>query len=239
MVYGGVFNSIGTISASSYAEYLDGKNLTEVTTSQYPGYYFVSQGTYTFSDIDFEAGDWAVCQGDHSPSWVKIDTSDAVTSVNGKKGTVVLIKNDVGLDNVDNTSDIDKPVSTDQQAALTAEAQARQQADQTLQENITTESQSRQSADTALQAVIDALDTAISAALALKANINSETLTGIPKTPTPDGTIPAQITNVNFVKLITDYIQGQIDAVTPMSYVTLDGAYYKSLNGLQFVTIDE
>jgi len=34
-----------------------------------------------------------------------------VTSVNGKTGDVVLNKNDVGLNNVDNTSDLDKPVS--------------------------------------------------------------------------------------------------------------------------------
>ena len=41
-----------------------------------------------------------------------------VQSVSGKTGTVILIKGDVGLANVDNTSDIDKPVSTAQQTAL-------------------------------------------------------------------------------------------------------------------------
>jgi hypothetical protein len=43
-----------------------------------------------------------------------------VTSVAGRIGDVVLAKGDVGLDNVDNTSDADKPVSTAQQAALDA-----------------------------------------------------------------------------------------------------------------------
>lgn len=44
----------------------------------------------------------------------------AVTSVNGQVGVVVLAKIDVGLGNVDNTSDINKPVSTAQAAADTA-----------------------------------------------------------------------------------------------------------------------
>lgn len=43
-----------------------------------------------------------------------------VTSVAGRVGDVVLTKSDVGLSNVDNTSDANKPVSTAQQAALDA-----------------------------------------------------------------------------------------------------------------------
>lgn len=43
---------------------------------------------------------------------------NTVTSVNGQQGIVVLGKADVGLGNVDNTSDADKPVSTAMQAAL-------------------------------------------------------------------------------------------------------------------------
>jgi len=35
----------------------------------------------------------------------------AVDSVNGYTGIVVLIKSDIGLSNVDNTSDLNKPVS--------------------------------------------------------------------------------------------------------------------------------
>lgn len=41
-----------------------------------------------------------------------------VVSVNGKKGVVVLDKADIGLGNVSNTSDANKPVSTAQQSAL-------------------------------------------------------------------------------------------------------------------------
>jgi len=43
-----------------------------------------------------------------------------VTSVNGQTGVVVLTKTDVGLSNVDNTSDLNKPVSNATQTALNA-----------------------------------------------------------------------------------------------------------------------
>lgn len=42
----------------------------------------------------------------------------AVSSVNTKTGTVVLTKADVGLGVVDNTTDLNKPISTATQAAL-------------------------------------------------------------------------------------------------------------------------
>ena len=51
-------------------------------------------------------------------------TSGAVDSVAGKTGVVTLVKSDVGLANVDNTSDVDKPVSTAQQAAINTSATA-------------------------------------------------------------------------------------------------------------------
>lgn len=43
---------------------------------------------------------------------------NVVTSVVGKTGAVALVKNDVGLGNVDNTSDLNKPISTATQAIL-------------------------------------------------------------------------------------------------------------------------
>jgi len=46
----------------------------------------------------------------------------AVSSVAGRTGAVTLVKADVGLGNVDNTSDANKPVSAAQQAALDAKA---------------------------------------------------------------------------------------------------------------------
>lgn len=50
--------------------------------------------------------------------WNQIATpTDLILSVNGKTGVVVLTKTDVGLSNIDNTSDVNKPVSTAQAAA--------------------------------------------------------------------------------------------------------------------------
>lgn len=46
--------------------------------------------------------------------------TDTVTSVNGQTGIVTLTKSDVGLANVDNTSDANKPISTATQTALNA-----------------------------------------------------------------------------------------------------------------------
>lgn len=45
-------------------------------------------------------------------------TSGAVDSVAGKTGVVTLVKADVGLGNVDNTSDVNKPISSATQTAL-------------------------------------------------------------------------------------------------------------------------
>ena len=51
--------------------------------------------------------------------WVELRTpTDAVLSVAGKTGAVTLAKADVGLGNVDNTTDAAKPVSTAQAAAI-------------------------------------------------------------------------------------------------------------------------
>ena len=54
-------------------------------------------------------------------SYIQI-TSGAVASVNGQTGVVVLTKSDVGLSNVDNTSDLNKPISTATQLALDGKA---------------------------------------------------------------------------------------------------------------------
>lgn len=51
-------------------------------------------------------------------------TSGAVDSVAGKTGVVTLVKADVGLANVDNTSDANKPISTATQNALNLKANA-------------------------------------------------------------------------------------------------------------------
>jgi hypothetical protein len=56
-------------------------------------------------------------------NWLELSTPTAVTSVNGNAGpNVNLTKSDIVLGNVDNTSDINKPISTATQAALDLKA---------------------------------------------------------------------------------------------------------------------
>jgi len=62
------------------------------------------KGNYWITSVSgngYEVGDWAVYNG---TSFDKVDNTDAVSSVAGRTGNVVLNKNDVGLNNVDNTS---------------------------------------------------------------------------------------------------------------------------------------
>ncbi len=52
-------------------------------------------------------------------TWIDTEISVlSVQSVNGKTGVVVLDKTDIGLENVDNTSDLNKPVSTATQSSI-------------------------------------------------------------------------------------------------------------------------
>lgn len=53
-------------------------------------------------------------------NWKEISSPGDVLSVNGYTGTIVLTKADLGLGNVDNTSDANKPISTATQTALNA-----------------------------------------------------------------------------------------------------------------------
>jgi hypothetical protein len=85
--------------------------------------------------LDGQKGDWCIrtdqnrtyfIVGDNGSvlaNWRFIETpASPVASVNGQVGVVVLGKGDVGLPNVDNTSDMAKPVSTAQAAALAGKA---------------------------------------------------------------------------------------------------------------------
>lgn len=68
-------------------------------------------GSYDFGAgaITFAVGDWAVYNG---TIWEKSVNSNSVVSVNGQTGVVTLTKSDVGLGNVDNTSDATKNSAT-------------------------------------------------------------------------------------------------------------------------------
>lgn len=80
----------------------------------------VSGGTLINGEENWKVKDLVVWSDSLAGNWFKLDNTDDVISVAGKTGAVVLNKNDVGLDQVDNTSDADKPVSTAQQIALDA-----------------------------------------------------------------------------------------------------------------------
>ncbi|QKY79636.1 hypothetical protein SEA_ENGINEER_60 [Gordonia Phage Engineer] len=73
-------------------------------------------------NIEFAVGDYVVYNA--AGQWEKSDTTDSVASVAGKVGVVTLVKGDVGLGNVDNTSDLNKPVSTATQTALNGKVNA-------------------------------------------------------------------------------------------------------------------
>lgn len=97
------------------------------------GWYYivtVAGGTNLSGTTEWKVGDWAIYNG---ASWNKVDNTDAVSSVAGLTGPVAgpalktalaIVKGDVGLGNVDNTSDANKPVSTAQAAAIAGKAPA-------------------------------------------------------------------------------------------------------------------
>lgn len=88
-------------------------------TPDVKGLYYVVSTAGNFAGLDFQVGDWIISNG---TEWQKVDNTDAVSTVAGQTGNVVLAKSDVGLDQVDNTSDAAKPVSTAQQTALDTKA---------------------------------------------------------------------------------------------------------------------
>lgn len=59
--------------------------------------------------ISFSVGDYAIYNGS---TWEKSDTTDSVATVNGYVGNVSLSASDIGLGNVDNTSDATKNSAT-------------------------------------------------------------------------------------------------------------------------------
>ena len=76
------------------------------------GHYYkvnVAGATLVNGVSDWGVGDWIVSDG---VNWDIIDNTDLVSSVAGKVGAVTLNKNDVGLSNVENTTDLQKVIST-------------------------------------------------------------------------------------------------------------------------------
>lgn len=55
-------------------------------------------GTQNTQPLDYQKGDWAIYNG---TAWKKVDNTDAVQSVNGRTGAVVVTKEDVGLEYIE------------------------------------------------------------------------------------------------------------------------------------------
>ena len=90
--YGGAFDNDGLIT-SDYST-LNGQDIDLLLATDWKGFFFIFSGTTsTHHSIEFKAGDWLISNG--SAGWAKIDNTDAVTLVNGKKGNVTLFTDDI------------------------------------------------------------------------------------------------------------------------------------------------
>lgn len=127
-----------TLSANLSAVAFSG-SATDITTGTLPTSVLPALAITDTSVVATEAdmilltaqrGDVAVITGDGTSrilatddptqvaNWVPLPAIGAVVSVAGQQGVVTLGKGDVGLANVDNTSDANKPISTATQTAL-------------------------------------------------------------------------------------------------------------------------
>lgn len=105
----GAVNYKGTYNAATNTPTLP------AVSSSNKGWYYVVDTDGTSQSITFKAGDWIISNG---TAWGRVDNNNAVASVNSKVGAVTLTKSDIGLSNVDNTTDLLKPISTATQTAL-------------------------------------------------------------------------------------------------------------------------
>lgn len=91
--------------------------LPDPTTVQ--GHYYITEVSGTFNSVFFEVGDWVISNG---VTWDKVDNTDAVMSVNGKLGVVVLSSSDVGAveANTSITGDTKCKITYDSKGLVTA-----------------------------------------------------------------------------------------------------------------------
>lgn len=90
-------------------------NTPDLTDVPKKGNFYIVDTAGSQFGKDWIVGDTIISNG---TNWEQIRTVHPVDSVNGKTGVVVITKEDVGLGNVDNTSDREKPISAATQAAL-------------------------------------------------------------------------------------------------------------------------
>jgi len=97
-------------------------NSPDISATTETGYYWIVSvdGATDIGGItDWKVTDWAIKT---ATGWAKIDNTDKVLSVNDRIGEVELDSSDVGLANVNNTSDANKPISSATQTALNLKA---------------------------------------------------------------------------------------------------------------------
>jgi hypothetical protein len=115
-------------SGSSYVEMTSSPGSTDAVPEGATNLYFTAARAVSAlaSTLAFYASQaWVTAQGFATTAGVSSAISALVTgvsSVAGKTGAVTLVKGDVGLGNVDNTSDANKPISTATQTALDGKA---------------------------------------------------------------------------------------------------------------------
>lgn len=137
-------------------------------------------------------------------------TSGAVDSVAGKTGVVTLVKADVGLGNVDNTSDVNKPISTATQNALDLKANL--------------DSPTLTGTPLAPTAATSTNTTQIATTAFVQAQKVNTALTGTPTTPTAVvGTNTTQIASTAYVKA---EISNETYSKTQLNAGQLDNRYY-------------
>lgn len=127
-------------------------------------------------------------------------------------------KTQIGLGNADNTSDLNKPISTAQAAALALKAPLLSPAltGVPIAPTAAPGANTTQLATTAFaKAAVDSSAATLTAALALKAPLTSPTLTGVPTAPTAAvGTSNAQLATTAFADAIGDALTASLGAHT-------------------------
>ena len=69
-------------------------NTPNLDTAETKGHYYIVSVAGDRFDISFEVGDWIISDG---TNWTKVDNTDAVSSVNGRTGNVVITTEDLDL----------------------------------------------------------------------------------------------------------------------------------------------
>ena len=106
MLYGGTWNAstaVATLTDDAKARIGATTNTITLTNNTAPitgytaneGIYYITQTAGSFAGSTFAVGDWLLSTGS---GWEVIKNSDAVTSVNGKTGIVILNAEDVGAE---------------------------------------------------------------------------------------------------------------------------------------------